>query len=166
MFELSKMESPEFALCKQHTDVCEFLRQQIVEMIPQLDQAGYTYECRIPQRDIVADIDTSHMRRVFQNLISNTIRHTPKGTHIVIMLSDDSGDIKITYQDNGGGIPSEIKDSLFNPFVRADASRHTEGTGLGLAIVKKIISAHDGSIYLDCSVGHGCSFVITLKKLR
>ena len=44
MFELSKLESPEFKLGMQQTDICEFLRQQIVEMMPQMDKAGYTYE--------------------------------------------------------------------------------------------------------------------------
>ena len=103
------------------------------------------------------------MRRVIQNLISNTLRHTPKGTHIDIALSEETGKIVITYHDNGGGIPADIEDSLFNPFVRADMSRHTEGTGLGLAIVKEIITAHGGTIHL--SRHEGCTFVITLNNI-
>ncbi len=165
MFELSKIDSPEFKLNMRQTDVCEFMREQIAEMLPQLDKAGYTCSLELPRREVYADIDEAHLRRVFQNLLSNTIRHTPVGTHVDITLCVDAGSIKIIYRDNGGGIPQEIEDSLFDPFVRADASRHSEGTGLGLAIVKKIITAHGGDIHIKNVAGIECTFVITLGKV-
>lgn len=165
MLELSKLDSPEFKLQAQRTDVCEFLRRQIIELIPELDQAGYSYDWRIPETEIFTNMDARHMKRVFQNLVANTIRHTPKGTHIDIFLTDESEFVTIIYQDNGGGIPADIEASLFNPFVRADTSRHTDGTGLGLAIVKKIIDAHGGTIHLNNDKGTSCSFVITLEKI-
>jgi signal transduction histidine kinase len=166
MFELSKLDSPEFKLQISRVDICEFLREQIGELIPQLEQEGYTYEFSIPEKEISAHIDLKHMQRVIQNLVSNTIKHTPKGTHITIALTETDDGIQLTYSDNGGGIPDELQDSIFNPFVRADTARSTEGTGLGLAIVHRIVTAHGGSIRLDSNIKDGCSFIISLKDLR
>jgi signal transduction histidine kinase len=166
MFELSKLDSPEFKLQISRVDICEFLREQIGELIPQLEQEGYTYEFSIPEKEISAHIDLKHMQRVIQNLVSNTIKHTPKGTHITIALTETGDGIQLTYSDNGGGIPDELQDSIFNPFVRADTARSTEGTGLGLAIVHRIVTAHGGSIRLDSNIKDGCSFIISLKDLR
>ncbi len=165
MFELSKMDSPDFKLQISHIDVCEFLRQQIGEIVPQLEQSGYTYEVHIPEEEIFADIDMTHMQRMIQNLTANTLQHTPKGTHIVIYLSKQNDEIQISYSDNGGGIPDNLTDHIFDPFVRGDAARSTQGTGLGLAIVNKIVAAHGGSIRLENN-NNGCSFIITLKSLR
>jgi len=166
MFELSKLDSPEFKLHMSKTDLCEFLRQQIGELIPQLEQAGYTYDCHIPDKEILAEIDTKHMQRVIQNLVSNTMQHTPKGTHIDIRLTEHNDEIQIAYMDNGGGIPEKLSNYIFDPFVRADDARSNNGTGLGLAIVHKIVSAHGGNILLDSNHINGCSFIITLKNLR
>ncbi len=165
MFELSKMDSPDFKLRMSHVDVCEFLRQQIGEIVPLLEQSGYTYEFHIPEEEIFADIDVTHMQRVIQNLTANTLHHTSKGTHIVVGLSRQDDEIQITYNDNGGGIPDKLTDHIFDPFVRGDDARSTQGTGLGLAIVHKIVAAHGGSIRLD-NIKNRCSFIITLKSLR
>lgn len=166
MFELSKLDSPAFKLHMLRLDTCEFLRQQIGELIPMLEQAGYTFEFHIPEEEIFSHIDAKHMQRVIQNLSANTLQHTPKGTHIVVGLTELNDEIQIRYSDNGGGIPDELAGHIFDPFVRADDARSTQGTGLGLAIVHKIVAAHGGSIRLDNNYHNGCSFIITLKSLR
>ena len=164
MFELSKLDSPEFKLRLLRTDVCEFLREQVIELLPVLEQSGYTLDWRIPQEEIFKELDAKHMSRVFQNLAANTLHHTPIGTHVVISLEKTNEAVIITYKDNGGGIPCDQADTVFDPFIRGDASRHSEGTGLGLAIVKKIILAHGGDIRLINDAGHCSTFVITLNN--
>jgi signal transduction histidine kinase len=64
-------------------------------------------------------------------------------------------------RDNGGGIPSEIKDRLFEPFVTHGKEN---GTGLGLAIVRNVVTAHRGAITVETEPGQGTEFIIRLPQ--
>ena len=92
--------------------------------------------------------DQRALEQVFTNLISNAVEIMNKGggtLAIRIRCSDEITNppqIEVTVSDNGPGIPDEIKDHIFEPFV----SKNPRGTGLGLAITKQIVTAHRGSI--------------------
>lgn len=73
----------------------------------------------------------------------------------------DSETVEIAVSDNGKGIPPEIKDTFFEPFVTHGKSR---GTGLGTAIVKSIVKAHNGSISFESSSNTGTTILIRLPK--
>ncbi len=166
MFELSKLDSPEFELKKVPINICEFLREEIAGLIPQLEGAGLHYEFEIPEREIIAQVDTRCFGRLLENLTSNAVKYTPKGTTVYIGLEEANENIVLKFADNGGGIPEALRDEIFNPFVRTASDRSTEtgGTGLGLAIVQKIVHAHGGKIILDTLESKGCRFTITLPK--
>ena len=86
-------------------------------------------------------------KRVISNLIDNSLKYNPSGTRLKIELRDLGRSIVIEVSDNGVGIPDDIKDTLFDPFVRGDSSRKSDGgSGLGLSIAKKIVENHNGEI--------------------
>ncbi len=92
--------------------------------------------------------DRLMLRRVLNNLLSNAIRHTPKGNGIAVKLCHSEGDVIIVVQNPGTPIPAEHLSKIFDRFYRTDPSRQRsgEGAGLGLAIVKSIVEAHGGTI--------------------
>lgn len=167
LFELSKMESTEFTVNKNKTDLCEYVRESIGAVIPVFDKAGFIYEFDIPEKEIFIDIDAKQMDRVFQNLVTNTVKYNPEGTKVIINLFEKDGEIFLIFKDNGIGMPSELSEDIFKPFVRADCARNSQtgGTGLGLAIAKKITQAHGGNITLKTDENCGCEFIITLPKI-
>lgn len=167
LFELSRLENPEFSIKPAKTDVCEYLKQVCGELLPALEQAGFGYEFNIPDEPLYSFIDTDQMSRAFHNLAGNALRYNPKGTVISVSVSEEAGSITILFKDNGIGIPAHLAEEVFKPFVRVDSSRNpkTGGTGLGLSIARKIIESHGGSIVLDTSVKPGCTFRITLAKV-
>lgn len=165
LFELSKMESSEFILNKSSIDVCEYVRQEIVRIIPTLDDAGFGYSFDIPEKEIIIEVDIRQMDRVFQNLVSNSVKYNTKGTNINISLSEKEGELVLIFKDDGIGMPEEIVKDVFNPFVRADSNKKISGTGLGLAIVDKIIVAHGWSIELKTYHSYGCEFIIHISKI-
>ena len=167
LFELSKMESSEFMINKSRIDICEYLRVTMTTAISLFDKAGFTYNFRIPEEEIFAQIDKGKMDRVFQNLIQNAIQYNPKGTKIVVVLFEEKDEIVIIFKDNGIGMPAQIAKNIFQPFVRADSSRNSQtgGTGLGLAIVEKIVSAHGGNVSLKTEENCGCEFTIRISKI-
>ena len=140
LFELSKIDSPDFSLKTERTDICEFLRQQCGELVPQLEQACFKYEFDIPEESIFVMLDTDHFSRIIQNLASNTLRYNKQGTTVTVCLSVKNNQAVIDFGDDGIGIPAHLAQDIFKSFVRADESRNSEtgGSGLGLAIAKKI----------------------------
>lgn len=167
LFELSKMDSPGYKLEKTRVDIAEYMREAIGSFISIFDSSGFAYDFYIPEKEIYVDIDIKLMDRVLQNLVVNTVQYNPRGTKVIISLSEKDGKVHITFKDDGIGIPSEIANHIFQPFVREDRARNSQtgGTGLGLAIVEKIIAAHGGNISLKTDTGHGCEFIISLPKI-
>src|SRR6202167_2383089 len=91
--------------------------------------------------------DSNRLDRVVANLVLNACEAvSPDSGLIVITTTGNQACLQIGVWDNGPGIPPEIQDSVFQPFVSYGKS---EGSGLGLAIVKKIVEDHGGEIYVD-----------------
>jgi two-component system, NtrC family, nitrogen regulation sensor histidine kinase NtrY len=103
---------------------------------------------------------TSHLTRVFNNLILNALQAVPYGEHGEIEVSiyeqDNMAIVKIA--DNGGGVPIEIRDKIFEPNFTTKSS----GTGLGLPICKSIIDALDGKMFFTVRENEGTDFFIEL----
>lgn len=108
--------------------------------------------------------DALMLRRALSNLISNAIRHTPRGGTVDVAIRQVSPDeVGIEVRNPGAAIPPEHLGRIFDRFYRVEPSRQksTEGAGLGLAITKSIIDAHGGTITVSSSPG-STSFRVVL----
>lgn len=143
----SKLESPDYHLQQQKIDLSELLREVLLE---HLDLAEKN------QIDMIIDLtddpleifgDPIELRRVFDNLIGNSIQHNSANTTVQIRLYPLNHQVILEIKYNGNPIPKELQEPLFEPFVSGDGSRTTKnGSGLGLAISKKIVEKHGGKI--------------------
>ena len=94
------------------------------------------------------DIDTKNFRRIYENLINNSIKYNKKDTKIYFKMWVDKN-LYISIGDNGVGIDANIKDNIFEAFVTSNSARTSgNGTGLGLSIVKNLVELHYGEIEL------------------
>ncbi len=103
-----------------------------------------------------ARADRHMLRRAISNLLSNAIRHTPRGGEIRVSIgADRSGRTELSVENPGAPVAAEHLPRLFDRFYRVDASRRSkgEGAGLGLAIAKSIVEAHGGSICASSDAG-------------
>lgn len=109
--------------------------------------------------------DPDKIEQVLENLVSNAIKFTNKGT-IEIGSREENGSILVEVKDTGTGISSEHFALLFDRFYRTDKARSRDkgGTGLGLSVVKSILSAHDSEIHVESEPGKGSRFWFTLPK--
>jgi two-component system, OmpR family, sensor kinase len=98
--------------------------------------------------------------RMTLNLVENAIRHTPKGTHIRATVAPDNGDAVLVVQDDGPGVAPELRDRIFERFVRGTGDRGSS-SGLGLSIVRSVAESHGGSVVLE-DVSPGARFVVRL----
>ena len=110
---------------------------------------------------LVVYADASLLRRVFQNLIANAIKSTPRGRVLIEAQELSSeGAVQCRVSDNGTGIAEERLEKVFDELVTD--SQNEGGLGLGLAIVKTFIEAHDGKVTVESKLGIGSTFQFTL----
>lgn len=101
------------------------------------------------------------LRRLFENLLDNALRY---GGVASVALRQMDGRAEALVDDHGPGIPETLRERVFDPFFRLEASRSrdTGGSGLGLAVVRAIVQRHDGSIRLEDRPGGGLRVKVTL----
>lgn len=164
LFEFSRVESTEYKLNIEKHDIGEFLRELIAGYVPMMEQSGIKYEIEITEDVVEIEFDRKNIDRALSNIILNSIKYNSPGITINAKLLIADGKALIIIEDNGVGIPNELQENIFEPFVRVDATRNskTGGTGLGLAISKAIIEKHGGNINLMQDVDKGCKFIIRL----
>lgn len=167
LFELSQMDSPEFSLKLARTEICEYIRQFCGELVPQLEREGFAYDFHICENSVFVMLDPDRFGRLMQNLADNALRYNPPGTLVAVSLTVQNQQAVIDFSDDGIGIPDQLKDNIFKPFVRVDGSRNstTGGSGLGLSIAKRIAQAHGGNLTLLRNGKKGSTFRITVPTI-
>jgi len=102
-------------------------------------------------------IDLQKMKRVFVNIIKNTVDAMPEGGKLTITSKESNGNLEIAFTDTGTGIPKDIVEKIWTPLFTTKA----KGMGLGLSICKRIVEAHRGSISVESTVGKDTTFTVT-----
>ncbi|HEX7315321.1 MAG TPA: GAF domain-containing sensor histidine kinase [Pyrinomonadaceae bacterium] len=123
--------------------------------------------------------DAQRVQQILWNLLSNSIKFTPKGGRVCVRTRhvegptegvDDAGGrwIEIEVEDTGQGIPADFMPHIWERFRQADATatRRHGGLGIGLALVKELVEAHGGLIYAESEVGRGSRFTVRLPVIR
>ena len=114
-----------------------------------------------PPARMEAVLSRSRMERVFINLIANALEAMPRGGQIRISAREAGGFALVEVEDSGPGIPPEIYDRLFTPFV---TSGKKDGLGLGLALSRRTVRDHGGDMWIEPA--SGARFVIRLPLSR
>jgi signal transduction histidine kinase len=109
-----------------------------------------------------ASADPTQMRRVFENLITNALKHNPPGLSLTLSATLEQDCIRCTVADNGVGMSQQQCDRLFDLYYRGGNTRHSTSIGLGLYLCRQIITAHGGEIGVISSPGAGATFWFTL----
>jgi two-component system OmpR family sensor kinase len=128
------------------------------------------------EHDLSVDADESvlmvdgapdELHRLAVNLIGNAVSHTPAGSHVHASVRYDGAAVTLTVEDDGPGVPPDLRDRIFDRFVRGDGdSGSRSGSGLGLAIVKAVADGHGGHVALESPESGGARFVVTLPGSR
>lgn len=139
-------------------ELCRRLRQEYDE---ELRDAGVTFrvQCYTPKAQIICSWE--QMRRLFGNLISNSIGHAGASRlELVVQCRQEENRLRLTFQDNGRGVPPELLGQIFEPLYTSDKGRKV--SGLGLSICKSIVKAHGGSIHAENAPTGGLLIVMYL----
>jgi signal transduction histidine kinase len=152
-----KLERREF-------DLWPFVEALIHDLRPMVGTASTQLINEVPE-DLTVYADASLMRRVFQNLIANAIKYTPRGEVVIeAQEAGAEGGLECRVSDNGAGIPEDRLEIIFDK-LESDPEKEG-GTGLGLAIVKTFVEAHGGEVTVESKEGVGSTFRFTLPGGR
>ncbi|HIT63063.1 MAG TPA: HAMP domain-containing histidine kinase [Candidatus Ventrimonas merdavium] len=119
--------------------------------------------------DVEIIADAEQLKRVINNIISNSVKYLDKPRGIINIRIKDVGDfIQIEIEDNGRGIATKDLPYIFDRFYRTDASRNSSqgGSGIGLSIVRKIVEDHGGRIWATSKEGIGTEMHLVLRKYQ
>jgi signal transduction histidine kinase len=139
-----------FQVERERLDLRKFLDEQLQTHAATATAAGIRLELSVEPSLAAVDpapawFDPVQMARVFDNLLLNALAHTPAGGSIELGARHlASGGLLLWVADDGSGVPTELRDTLFEAFATA----RTGGSGLGLALVREIVQAHDGRVAL------------------
>ncbi|MFZ3589503.1 PAS domain-containing protein [Bacillus sp. DJP31] len=136
------------------TDIICLLETQAI-----LHNIRITLTNRLTIQNIVCD--ENQLKQVFINLVKNSIEAMPKGGMITISVEDlNKSTIKLSFIDQGCGVPVDLVDKIGHPFVTTKEN----GTGLGLMVSYRIIENHKGTVNIDSIEGEGTTFTLTLPR--
>jgi signal transduction histidine kinase len=142
------------------------LSQVLVEVAAELEPVTGDHHLTIAAHEpLVVDGVRDELHRLALNLIENALRHTPPGTHVHAALARDGEDVVLTVEDDGPGIPDELRPRLFERFVRGRGDGGG-GSGLGLSIVHAVADSHGGTVDVERRPGgeSGARFVVRLPR--
>ena len=114
--------------------------------------------------------DQVHLMQIFSNLLSNAIKYTQEGGKIQLLVEEceTKSSVYAKYRflvsDNGMGMSADFKETIFDPFTRAESSmtNKIQGTGLGMAITRNLVKAMGGTIDLESELGQGSCFEVLI----
>jgi signal transduction histidine kinase len=147
---------------------CVELTEVLTESIQQVDPVAQSksIEIRADIEPVQVLCDRRRLLQVFNNLISNAIKYSPKGSEILVSSKLQEDMVRVSVIDHGCGIPEHQQSKLFDKFFQANAADAGEGFGLGLAICNLIVHEHNGAIGVESKVGQGSTFWFTLPRYR
>lgn len=169
--ELSRAQAGQNLLVKVPGNPAAVVAAVAKRLRPAFDEKGITLEMVASKKDVKAQalIDERALERIYENLLSNALRHTAKGGLVRISAQKDpaASSLKLTVSDNGEGIPTQHLPFIFERFYRADPSRSraTGGTGIGLTIVRELTEALGGKVTVQSQPGQGTSVTVVLPLL-
>lgn len=158
LLALSKTESA-LSVAKEPLDLAGAIREILEAMQLEFTKKELTVLTHLPQKRILL-CEPDQTRRVFINLLSNSVKYSNEGGKVEVTLKETEGGILFSVRDEGIGIEKKHIPHLFDKFYRVDKarSRETGGTGLGLSIVKAVVDQMGGWVRVESTLGKGSLF--------
>jgi PAS domain S-box-containing protein len=139
------------------TDVGELVRRMVAEL-----DASLEIPIRLDADEVVVPIDPPKVERIVENLLVNAAKHTPAGTAVHVSVSAVDGGALLTVEDEGGGVPAELRERIFEEFRQGTDAPQASGVGVGLTLVRRFAEMHHGRAWVEEHDGGGASFRVFL----
>ena len=166
LIELARIDAGELQLRRQWGAIDEIVSTALARAQPLTEQ--HEVVVKISDELPAVRVDERAVSEVVYTLVDNAAKYSPPGTKIRISAGVVDGMIEMAVEDEGAGVPVDLRERVFDKFFRATrdgdvSTQQPSGTGMGLAIAKGIVEAHEGKIWIESTAnGHGTRVVFTL----
>jgi signal transduction histidine kinase len=155
LLDLDRLRRGQLQPEREPTDVGELADRLALEL-PSLSG----HPVRIESEPMLVDVDRAKVERIVENLLNNAARHTPAGTAVQVVVTERDKGVVVVVEDEGPGVPDDVKDEIFEPFRQGAGARG--GVGIGLSLVQRFAELHGGTARVEDRPGGGARFVVTL----
>jgi two-component system sensor histidine kinase CpxA len=162
LLTLSRLEATDQLAVREPVQLTELVRQVAADAAFEASARGVEVVVQGKARAVVGDAEA--LRRAVENVVRNAVAFTAPGTQVVVTLGEEGQEQVVRVRDAGEGLPEEMLEAVFEPFVRAEAARERGrgGAGLGLAIAARAVRLHGGSIAAANVPGGGLQVTLRL----
>lgn len=165
ILDIDALENNRIKMTVEQTALMPILLKALSSLQERADQKAITINVT---GDTSGEVyaDGLYLTQVFENLISNALKFSNKGTTVTINISESDDEVRVAVSDQGQGLTEEDQKNLFKKFTRLSAipTQGESSTGLGLSIVKKYVDAMNGQVWCDSVKGKGATFTVVLCK--
>jgi signal transduction histidine kinase len=165
LLDVSRIISGTLTLDAGLVDLGAVVDDVIETMRPTAETKALTLIAELPDNVVPVLGDAGRLRQVVDNLVSNAVKFTPSGGHVLVRLARADARVRLSVSDTGKGIRAEFLPHIFERFRQADSTstRGQAGLGLGLAIARHIVDLHHGGIHAASDgEGKGTTFTVDL----
>ncbi len=165
ILNMSSVQSGNYKPDYENFDIVSELKNMVTEFRSLAEDRGLQLRFLKHCENVNIMADKYTVNQIFQNLINNALKYTPKG-FVEVAVIETYNKIKVEVRDSGIGMSSEYMKKLFAPFSQEDAGhkREYEGNGLGLALVKKYVEINSAIIEVESEKNIGSVFTVTFDK--
>lgn len=164
IIELTSIDTGYCRVNLENLNIISIIEETTLSVAEYIESRGITLIFDTEVEEVITICDAEKLERIILNILSNSVKYTPKGGVIAVNVSLENKNIIIKVKDTGVGIPKEKLNTIFNPFVHVDPilTRKCEGIGVGLALVKSLVELHGGIIEARSELGKGTEMIIKL----
>ncbi len=145
LLDFRKIESKEYKLNLMKSNIIEILRENYLRFKNAAEEKQIHFQLNLPQTEFYSKADAEALNKILSNLLSNAIKYSDKRVD-VLLLNPDSGQYTIVVKNDGFLIPEEMRERIFESFVRLRETSNQIGTGIGLALARSLTKLHGGTL--------------------
>jgi PAS domain S-box-containing protein len=166
LLDLGRITHGYIQLKKEPIDLAKFLQHVIEVTQTMMAERGQEMIVGLPSEVVIFKADEARLGQIAINLLNNASKYTARGGRIEFSGAREGAEVVLRCRDNGRGIPLDMHQKIFEPFIRVEAltdSRGEASLGIGLALVKRMVELHGGVVTVESrGRGLGSEFVVRL----
>ncbi len=163
ILDFRKTETNSFRLDFSKVNISELLRDTYVDFSAVAKKRNLDYTIELPTVDTYLYADEEALNKIFSNLVDNAVKYASQKIQIRLLPQENNRtELTVEIENDGLAIPEDMREKIFEPFVRLKETQKRQGTGIGLALAKSLTELHKGKLFLKISPEEHNIFVVTL----
>lgn len=166
ILDFRRTEAKGFSLDFTPVNLNENIKEAFITFEPVAKKKGLDYSIHLPNDNIFTLADDEALNKIFSNLFSNAVKYAEKKVSVVLVTPQKEDKVLVlAIRNDGNLIPDDMREKIFEPFVRLKENNKQKGTGIGLALARSLVELHGGKLYLEKPENGMNVFIMTIPWL-